>query len=101
MQNYNLLKLQDKNEEIVNSFNYLPDDAYLNKTEAIYRKRRYSTAQIQNGELIWNNNSSTFMQSSQINAYLGDVNRLYEQIVPKVLSYLEKNVISFRLDPWT
>ncbi|EKE70978.1 2OG-Fe dioxygenase family protein [Gallaecimonas xiamenensis] len=62
--------------ELAQSFADLPVDPYI---QGDFRYRCYSNVKVQGGQVL-RQPTKTFMQSSNINQYLGDVERRYQEI---------------------
>ncbi|WP_406663275.1 2OG-Fe dioxygenase family protein [Gallaecimonas sp. GXIMD1310] len=63
------------------SFAALPKDPYI---QGDFRYRCYSNVKVSNGQ-VQRQATKSFMQSSDINKYLGDVERVYEEIPDSTL----------------
>lgn len=90
MTHIHLLKTPTPSDDIKNSFFELEDDVYL-KQDYIYRKRRYSTANIsKEGLWLWDKSTDAFLQAEKYNPFAGGISRVYPPLLDPVKEYLAK-----------
>ncbi|AEG09409.1 Protein of unknown function DUF2257 [Shewanella baltica OS183] len=73
-----------------NSFNQLKADNYL-KSKSVFRRRAYSIGSITNSRLNWKEDT-TFLQSEELNRYIGGVIRHFEPLLMESKNYIESIV---------
>ncbi len=83
MKKYKILKIEEEklNSYILGSFDNLPKDEFLKKDEDfIYRYRRYGSGIVSGSIVKWDSNDNNFLQSTELNHYVGGVARKFEFI---------------------
>ena len=91
---YDFLEIPTISEDLINSFDNMPNDTYL-KQKYCFRKRRYSKYKVEKGLKVTLMEGNIFSQDERFNKYLGNVVRSYEPVHKTcesfVKEYLEKN----------
>ena len=95
MKKYKVLRIDEKelDPSILDSFNNLPKDEFLKKDEKfIYRYRRYGLGIISGYLIEWNSNDNNFLQSTELNHYVGGINRKFE-FIERIVQIFVANVL--------
>lgn len=79
-------------DKLVQSFDIIPDDKYL-KTDFPYRKRCYGTGTIKDGVFYWDENDIFFMQSKELNSYVGGITRNFAKIASLIKEDICEKVV--------
>ncbi|OUY08441.1 2OG-Fe dioxygenase family protein [Acinetobacter populi] len=83
-----LLELKDEFRLVpLETFDHLNEDKYL-KAQDKFRFRAYSTGNLVNSILKWKEENSSFLQSKELNNYMGDVVRHFNQLPPRSKKYI-------------
>jgi hypothetical protein len=77
---------------VIDSFDELPDDAFL-KGDFRFRKRRYGLGTLSSGGVKWVDRADAFYQSELINSYSGGMKRYYDPIGLCVKEYVDTVLI--------
>lgn len=93
MEGIKLVNLSKFSDRLVKSFETMPEDNYL-KQDFCYRKRCYSTGSIKNGIFFWDEVSLSFLQSENLNSYVGGISRSFTPISQSIKNDIENNIIS-------
>ncbi len=76
---YTLVSLPEISNNLVHSFDLIPEDKYLKSTFP-YRRRTYAAGMVVNGNFYWDDKPQIFEQSEQLNSYVGGVPRKFEAL---------------------
>jgi len=93
MEGIKLISLSKFSDQLVKSFETMPEDNYL-KQDFCYRKRCYSTGSIKNGIFFWDEISSSFLQTKNLNSYVGGVSRSFTPISQSIKNDIENNIVT-------
>ena len=92
MEGIKIIALPKFPERLRQSFGEMPEDSYLQESFC-YRKRCYGTGYLKNGIFRWNETSDTFIQSENINKYVGGILRQFHPINQAIRHDIEKQII--------
>lgn len=88
---YKVFPLSLPSDQLKTSFSDLPSDRYL-KGDFIFRERRLSKCVLQDSDVLWRDEQD-FLQSKNINSYLGDIKREYPAIKENTKEELSENLL--------
>lgn len=83
-------------EKIKKSYYSLKKDAYM-KNNDNYRYRAFLQGVIENNQITWIE-KSIFFQSSKINSYQGDIERIFPLINPEIRQDIENLILNLNLN---